>query len=787
MNQIKNLLQKSSIRLSLLVLTGIFLFCQSYSQIAIGQWREHLPYSFTSSVTEGDQNRIYCATPYSLFYIDRSENSIHRLNTVNGLSDVNISCINYDESSGNLLIAYLNANIDLIQNDKITNLSDIKRKPIVGSKKINSIHFREKKAYLCCAFGIVVVDLVKKEIKETWYPGHNGQALNVNDFAYDSINYYLATDKGVLYAPISSTNLANFQSWKLIHDLPVVEDTYNSITIYKNQLMLNKSNTNFGKDSIFIKRNGQWELFNNTLTGPNHKIRAYGDTLAVTIEYGFRYFYNDLNSEFNEYTYNLGPNSPMPYLSDASRAKDGTFWLADKELGLVHSYAPWSFNFYLPNGPAHTNPIAMSIAGSSLWVASGGLKTDWDNIWLSFGLYAFKNESWNSFNKKNTPALDTIPDIISIAVDPSNAEHVFAGSWGKGLLEFKNNQLINIYNKTNSPLLDAVNYPGFIGIGGLHFDEDNNLWITNSANPKGLLMLKPDGTWFSFNLSPTINSDVISSVITDDLGQKWIILPRGNSVMVFNDNTTYDNQSDDRKFKLSTAVGAGKLPSNAVLSFAKDKNGYIWLGTTKGVAVIYSPENVFTGKNFDAQQIYVPQEGITQYLLASEEVTAIAVDGSNKKWFGTQNAGVFLMSEDCSEQIYHFTRENSPLLSNTIYSIAIDGQSGEVFFGTENGIISYRSMATEGGDKNENVKVFPNPVRENYNGYIAISGLVENANYTITDIAGNLVHKGIAEGGQAVWNGKNYSGERVSSGVYLVFATNEDGEETAVAKIMFIH
>lgn len=757
------------------------------AQIAIGQWREHLPYSNTTSVTEGDQNRIYCATPYSLFYIDRSEYSMHRLSKVTGLSDVNVSCINFDNESSTLVIAYENANLDLMVHDKIYNLSDIKRKQILGSKRINNIIFKDKKAYLCCGFGVVVLDLIRQEIKETWYIGKNGMPLNINDLTFDTQNYYVATDEGVLLAPINSTNLANFQSWHHENSLVDTIAKYNSIAIYKNQLVVNKSNPTYGTDSILIKKGGNWQLIDSTLDGPNHKIRADGDTFSVTIEFGFRYFFNNLVDQFNAYTYNIGPNSPMPHLNDALRAKDGTFWLADKDLGLAHSWAPWSFNFFLPNGPAHPSQVSMSVFNSKLWVASGGVQSNWDNAGFRQGIYSFINEKWKSYNATNTAAFDSIADVISIAVNPSNPNNVFVGSWGKGLIEFYNGEVFKIYNQTNSSLLDAVNYPGFIGIGGLRFDSKNNLWMTNSANPYGLSVRKTNGSWKSFNLAPVINSDVIGDLVIDQANQKWILLPRGNSIMVFSDNNTIDNPNDDKKIKLGTGVGEGKLPSTSVLSAAVDKNGYLWLGTSKGIAVIYSPENVFNGRNFDSQQIYVEQEGITQYLLQSEEVTAIAVDGSNKKWMGTRGAGVFLMSEDGATQILHFTKDNSPLLSNIIYSIAVDDKTGEVFFGTDNGIISYRSTATEGGEKNDSVIVFPNPVRENYQGLIAISGLVENANFSIADMAGNVVHQGIAEGGQAIWNGKNYAGERVATGVYVVFATNEDGSETAVAKIMFIH
>jgi len=185
----------------------------------------------------------------------------------------------------------------------------------------------------------------------------------------------------------------------------------------------------------------------------------------------------------------------------------------------------------------------------------------------------------------------------------------------------------------------------------------------------------------------------------------------------------------------------------------------------------------------------VEQDGHFQYLLETEVVTAIAVDGANRKWIGTQKAGVFLMSEDGTEQILHFDENSSPLLSNNITSIAINHETGEVFFGTDKGIISYKSTATKGSDKfkKEDVYAYPNPVREDYEGIIAIKGLVTNAVVKITDISGTLIYETIAEGGQAIWNGKNFNGEKAHTGVYLVFASNEDGSETIVTKILVIN
>ncbi len=301
--------------------------------------------------------------------------------------------------------------------------------------------------------------------------------------------------------------------------------------------------------------------------------------------------------------------------------------------------------------------------------------------------------------------------------------------------------------------------------------------------------MKQGDKWTGFNI-PIVNENDLGQILVDKHGQKWIQMRYGNmnpnSIMVFTDNNTPDNPNDDQSKLLNSMVGNGNIPGTTVLTMAEDLKGEIWIGTEKGVAVFYSPENVFSGYNFDAQRILVTQGLNVQYLLESETVTSIAVDGANQKWIGTDRGGVFLFSEDGTKQIYHFTAENSPLFSDRITCISLN-KDGDVFFATDKGVVSFRASATPGGDTNEDVYAFPNPVKEDFTGYIAVKGLVSNAQVRITDINGTVVYSTRAEGGQAVWDGKNFDGKKARSGVYLVYASNDDGSEKVVTKILIIN
>ncbi len=770
------------------ITTLLFLFFLSShilnAQIGIEQWREHLPYYKTIAVAEGD-NKIYCATPYSLFYYDEAEDAIVRMSTITGLSDVNISAINYDKHTKYLVIAYENANIDLVYKGQIINISDIKRKSIVGSKRINKIMFRNSLVYLACDFGIVVLNPERREIKDTYYIGPNGKSIGIYDIDYDDSLFYAATSEGIYTASVDEENLSNYAFWYKDLTLKDTNSAYNCIAIHKSGLYINKPGSVYGTDTIFRKQNKVWTVFNEIGNQPTKQIKSFGDTLVIAKDFYFKFYYNNMTESFKAYTY--GETSPHP--NDIIVDSKGRFWIADNKKSLVENRKTWEYKFFQPSGPAYKNAYSISTSEGQVWVTSGGIKSDWTKAYAKKGIYNFKNQKWTSLNSKNLDVFDTITDVLDIAINPTNNNEIFIATWGDGIIQMKDNKVVKIFNDKNSSLSQSVVYPGFIGIGGLAYDQNNYLWATNSANSNSLNFMSPDGSWRALSLAPYITTGEVGDLIIDNMGQKWIIVPRGGGIIVYNDNNTPENSFDDRKKKLTAADNQGKLPSMGIYSLAKDKDGAIWVGTDKGVAVFYSPEMIFSGQNFDAQQIYIEQEGITQYLLESEVVTAIAIDGADRKWFGTKNAGVFLMSKDASKQIYHFTRENSPLLSNTIYSIGIEPESGEVFIGTENGVISFRSTATEAPDyqPEESITIFPNPVRPNYNGLIAIKGLVENANVKITDTYGNLVYETTALGGQAIWNGKNFNGDRVATGVYLVFSTDDiTGEQTAMGKILFI-
>ncbi len=753
----------------------------SFAQIAVGEWRDHLPYSHALKVTEAE-NKIYCSTDISLFSYNKDDNSIEKLSKITGLSDVDFSSIEYSKENKVLLIAYSNGNIDLIENNTIYNISDIKRKQITGNKTINNIMFIDHYAYLSCGFGIVVLDIERKEIKDTYYIGENGSYINVFEMTFDGDSLYAATESGIYKADINCPNLLDFANWTRITNFPNYNNKFNTITYFNDKIYVNFHTEEWAGDTIYIYNDDSWEYFDTS-----HTYSTHFSTFSLSVNYEkliivFTYKIHIVDTEGNTTKYNSQRSK------DAVLDKDNILWVADNRNGLIKNNNPWDFENIFPNGPLYKSVVDISIEGDNLWVAAGGRDGSWNNISSYQGTFAFSNEQWKSYNSNNTTGMENIFDLVNVCINPANPNQVFIASWGCGVLEFNNGEFIRLYNEANSTLqnVEGLGY-GYIRIGGLAFDSDNNLWVTNSGVENPISIKKTDGNWKSLEYGNLFNSGFIGDIIVTKYNHKWVMLPRGKGLFIFDEKNTFEDLNDDNTKEFDIRDENGAIINNDIFSIAEDMDGTIWIGTAQGVVVYYNPENVFSDENFYAQRIIIDIDGSAQYLLETETVTAIAIDGANRKWFGTGSSGVFLMSEDGTEQIFNFNTDNSPLLSNVITSIAINHNTGEVFFGTDKGIISYKSTATKGDDEFNQVYVYPNPVRENYSGLITIKGLVSASNVKITDISGNIVYETTAQGGQAIWDGKNFSGKKVHTGVYLVFCSNEDGSKTFVTKLLFIN
>ena len=769
-------------------------FSQVFAQqVPIGQWRDELPYTLVNSLTDAG-TRIYASTPYAVFYFDKEDNSVVRITKISGLSDIGISSINYNKEYKTLVIAYSNANIDLIKNNTIINISDIKRASILGNKTINDIYFIGPYAYLSCGFGIVVLDVNKEEIHDTYYIGANGGQVNVLGLTKDDHDtLFAATEHGIYLAYAKSSNLANYQSWTKDARMSG-QAKYGSIASFNGQVIVSKYRTSPPGDSLYRYSNGSWNVWVMDISNPVQHIETNYGKLVISFNYFVKYFDTDFNLINGVYSYDGGSPSP----SDAIFDRAGTIWIADNNAGLVSYDVSGNFHKVDISGPLSSLVFSLTSFGEDVYVVPGGRDLSYVPTYNSPQIYHFNNSSWTNLTAWSDPLMGQASDLSTITVDPSDPRRLYSGSWGHGLLELYDNRAVNRYGEWNSTLRhhSASTDTGDVRVGGTAFDSEGNLWVVNSHN-NNCISRKSGQTWTGY-IVPIINQSDLGQLIIDHNDQKWVVMrvttSVSNSLLVFKEDKT--NPANSKSIMLNSQKGSGSVPGQAVFALAVDKNGQVWVGTEKGIGVFYNPENIFTGQDFDAQQILVQQGAYVQYLMENEKVTALAVDGANRKWIGTEGGGLYLFSEDGTKQINHFTTENSPLFSDNILGLTINPKTGEVFIGTDRGLISYKGTATEGTETFENVYAYPNPVKEGFDGIIGIKGLVvskdsegrnNETEVRITDIEGNLIYTTTSNGGMASWNGKNLDGQKAKTGVYLVTCGADKGKQKIVTKILIIH
>ncbi len=761
---------------------NIFLLCLAFfsvmscfGQLKINEWRTHAPGIEIINV-EKVHDRIYAATPYELFYYNTKDNSINKLTKVNALSDFGISIMKYDPETEMIFVGYTNANIDIIDKDEnIINLNDIKNKNILGDKSINDVYFVDDKAYVCCGFGIVLIDLSRKEIKDTYIIGKNGLQLNINDITLYNNKLYAATSEGIYYADYDNNNLADFSQWT--HDVSMIHDylNYSDVEVFDNKLVANYSRNEFETDTLFVYDGEKWDYHPIKVYSVKRELRAQDDRLLMSTQFA-ALAYNKEGKSLLHYDKNIEPYSCV---FDKDRY---VYWIGDRKNSIVKYYPDKkTFEYIRFNGPYSNLVFEMEARGEQLWVAPGGYSSTWAKNWIKDGVFCYTNEEWHNINAYNTDAFDTISDIVTVAIDPINNSKVYVGSYHEGILEFEDFKLKNIYNDENSSLGKLIGYD-YVYVTGMDFDSRNNLWVANSGAEKMLSVKTTKDEWYSFN----IGSSVTGRVMVDNNDYKWILCRDGN-IIVYNDNRTVSDDYDDEYEVITKTAGQGGLPSEANC-MAVDKNGTVWIGTNDGLALFYSTSKIFRqGVNYDASRILVPRNdgsGQADYLLSGESVLSICVDEANNLWVGTKN-GVFYISNNGLVEYQHLTQDNSPLMSNTILDIAIN-KHGDVFFGTDKGIISLRGRATEGKKTNSDVVVYPNPIRQGYTGLVGIKNLVTNSLVKITTVDGSFVTHLYSEGGQAVWDCTTINGDKVSSGVYLIFVSDESGKETFATKILIM-
>ncbi|MDX9751184.1 MAG: hypothetical protein RBT71_08915, partial [Flavobacteriales bacterium] len=581
----------------------------------IGTWQDHFSYRKTASVEMGG-GHVYAATTTAAFRLHPTTGEVERITKASGLSDIGINGLAWNAARSLLLVYYDNGNLDLVHPAGASyNMADIKRAGIMGDKSVNTVLMDGDLAYLGCGFGIVVVDLAQREVRDTWYIGPDGGQLNVTGIAFHNDSIHAATSDGMYRAHRYAPNLASFTNWHKRTDLPatMVNGPFSAVVAFDGRLAMNYAGPE-AADTLL-------------LAGPDGVQRfepLYGwRTRALRVSPDGQRLVATLSGQVRTY----GPGMVELMLchgyagtwSDAAQAVhggDGVSWVADTRVGLVRATGDWDGQAIVPPGPDNPSVLRLSSEKGVLFASTGALSTTWVNTYLKDGVHHYADGTWMTHHWGNTPIMvgdndfaGAANDIVAIAVDPIDPTRAFAGCWDDGLLEFKDRVPIKWHNTTNSPLQTEINAPpGKVNVGGLAFDADGHLWMTNPLTAGVVAVLTRSGEWKSFSPGSILNSNfLVSDLIATTLGQKWVVRPRGNGLFVFDHGGTIMETGDDRYRLVNSIEGSGGLPTNDVRSVAEDLNGHIWVGTAQGPVVFYDPAGLFGSNPQDAQQILIEQ------------------------------------------------------------------------------------------------------------------------------------------------------------------------------------
>lgn len=757
-------------RKSLFIYLLLFLFISLQGQTPVGYWTDHLNYSVARSLAISSEN-VFASTGASILVYNKEFGELRKLSRINGLTETGISTIGWSDENKTLIIAYSSTNIDLVKNNIIYNIPDISRKYIPGKKEINRIRTNGRYAYLACSFGIVVVDLIKKEISDTWKPGNQDEIPEVWDIAFGNGKVFAASGIGVYYAGLADPGLSFFGNWTAENSLPDPTGKYNLALFSGNKLYVNHNGA--GGDAIYVIDSGS-TLFSGPPGVRFTSADKSGSGFTISSKTNVNYYNEEGILQKSITSYGWG----NPEIA-GSIADNGDIWIADEASGLIRGENMSEFSALTLPGPVSNRNLSVTALNGKTIICGGGVDAPWNNLWQPLQISINEYNAWDLF------ASEAIHDPLRALIDPADNDHFFVTTWGAGLLEYRNNVLINQFTEANSPLQTIIPDQPFVRVCGMAMDKNRNLWITQTEVPGSFKILKPDGSWI---VNPvTIAAPTIGDMIITQTGQKWVVLPRGNGLFVLDDNNTPEVFTDDRSKKFLITDSENKVIS-FIYCIAEDIDGNIWVGTDQGPAIYYNPEKVFEN-DLKAYRIKIPRNdgtGLADYMLGTESVTSVFVDGANRKWLGTQSSGVFLLSPDGTQQIRNYNEMNSPIFANSVSGISVDNKTGNVWIATSKGVISVRGDATAGQESFKDVYSFPNPVREDFTGNVTITGLMRDTQIRITDISGNLVYKTRSAGGEASWDLTTYNGRRVATGVYMVFCASNDGSQSCVTKILVI-
>ena len=739
------------------------------------QWTLHPSYYNLQEVV-ATKHAVFARADGSLFCVDREDEHIEYWNKSTGLSGSMVAHMAYDPHSGQLIIAYENGQIDLLSDEsKVTPMPDISMKAGAMPVTINDIYVGSRNSYLAMEFGILAINTKKAEISDTYYIGSEASSIAIQHIVEQGDSLY-AFSFDRLYKASLKDNLVDYTFWK--YD-SVPTEKVRQVAVYQGHIYA------LFADSLLYRRDGvQWT-------------QVLPDSLNwIHVSEGRFLTYREKGRQLSLLT----EGNKWQVIDSLHTTQDAVYcgnqyWLGANGLGLVR-FANGTFSSFIPDGPRSNYGYRLFSAHNHIYVAPGGR---WAaqygraaNLSVYTGYHWLHIPTWQTYDKTGR----YMQDAVSYAVDPTNDGHFFVATYGAGVFEFKDYAAVQYYDSANSTLRavsKGYSNARYTRTDGALIDEQGNLWVLNATSMGSPINIRtPSGQWRAINLysqGQRIYLNTPGEMLIDHRAsrRKWFSDQRESpGVILLDDGETPLNPSDDHCIKRNTFIDQNGtlLTPTYILCIAQDAENRMWIGTDKGLLIIPAEVDFFTSNA--CQRIIIPRNdgtGLGDYLLGDERINCLAVDGGNRMWIGTDNSGLYLIQDD-TITVAHFTETNSMLPSNSVQSIAILQNTGEVFAGTDNGIASYMSDASEPREDMKGAYAFPNPVRPDYGGYISITGLMDNSEVNIIDSRGNLVCKTRSNGGTAIWDGKDAYGRRATAGVYTAMCNAIGGQ--AAVKILII-
>ncbi|OYQ36643.1 hypothetical protein CHU92_09625 [Flavobacterium cyanobacteriorum] len=749
-------------------------------------WKSY--YSYTNIVDLSQSaNKVFAAGENAVFFKNLSTAEIKTITSVDGLKTETVTAIHHSTAFNKTLVGNDNGLLLVINSDNsVASRIDIVQEATVQSnrKRINHIYEHEGKAYISCDFGIAVFNIATLEFGDTFYLGPNGAEVPVRQATVHNGYIYAACgdNAGIRRGLVASPNLNDYNQWEMYNF-----GSWFFITTHNNTLIGGDSNTifKFSGPNIFSV------VHSFSFATPLLDLRSVNGSLMATVINNVRVYNEQLQLQAS---INIIPGETSPTNFSCATILNDQLFIGTQNKGV---FATFINNLSIisnitPNGPLRSNIFSLEKSANALWAVFGGYSSFYEPNEAEYGISKLTAEGWTSIpyediEEKNEG--NQVASLSDIVVNPNNENEVYIGSFHNGLVKITGDQVEEVFTPLNTnsngneglQSLFTSQFPNYrsVRVNGMTYDRQGNLWMLNTRIPKPLKVLRTNGSWVSYSFEGIIANTFegeYGKMVIDKNGTKWI--------PSLNDGLIAFNEGQNDKFIVMK--NDSNLPSTYVRCVAIDNRNQLWIGTQKGLRVLRGVDRFLTENELTTNAIIILEDGLAQELMFEQFITDIKVDGANNKWIGTATAGAFLVSPDGQQTLFHFTKLNSPLPSNNINDIEIDPVTGEVFFATDRGMVSYQGTSTKAEENLNNVYVFPNPVRPGFEGDVNISGLIDKANIKITDIEGNLVFETTSEGGTVLWNTTAFGRYKVASGVYMIFIASEDGSETKVKKVMIV-